>query len=161
LVGRRWVTRRGVRVDRVACAWFVTRFVDPHARFRFVADPAAASADEVGFDMPGSRFTHAEGGCSLESMVRATGVGDDAVRRIAEIVHDLDLEDGRYAHPETDGVGRLFAGFLSTTPDDRERLRRGGMLLDDLYRALSPPAPVPSVGQAAARRGRRPSRGRP
>jgi hypothetical protein len=134
LVGRTWVTRRGLHVDRLACAWVVRRFIDPGARFRFT-DPGDlhAGPDELTFDTPEGRFSHREGRCSVETLLIEAGIADDAVRRIAEIVHDLDLKDDRFRHPETAGIERLIAGIVQGHDDDRARLDRGLALFDDLY----------------------------
>jgi len=88
--------------------------------------------------MPGGEFSHEGDRCSLETLVSRTGVRDPALERIAHIVHDLDLEDGKFALPETAGVGRLLAGMIAAHPDDASRLERGAVLLDDLHRAWSP-----------------------
>jgi len=134
LVGRTWVTRRGLHVDRLACAWLVRRFIDPAATFRF-ADPndLRAGPDELTFDTPQGRFSHQQGRCSVETLLLEAGIADDGVRRIAEIVHDLDLKDGRFQHPETAGIERLIAGIVLGHDDDRTRLDRAIALFDDLY----------------------------
>ena len=161
-VGRTWVTRQGVHVDRIACAWFIRRFLDPDARFRFVAaSPGARRAGEVGFDMPGGEFSHQGDRCSLETLVAKTGRGDAALERIAGIVHDLDLKDGKFGHPEAPGIDRLIAGIVAAHAGDRERLERGATLFDDLYRSLSPRPAVSAPKGAAALRPPRPiKRGR-
>lgn len=137
LRGRTWVTRRDPHVDRLASAWLVRRFVDPRARFRFV-DPRAARLKprELGFDMPGGAFTHEGARCTFEVLVQRLGLGDPALRPIAEIVHDIDLKDAKFSRPETDGVRSLLAGLCRTTPDDAERLERGVALFDDLYQSF-------------------------
>ena len=134
LVGRTWVTRRGLHVDRLACAWVVRRFIDPAATFRF-ADPndLRAGPDELTFDTPRGRFSHQEGRCSVETLLLEAGITDDGVRRITEIVHDLDLKDGRFQHPETAGIERLIAGIVQGHDDDRTRLDRAIALFDDLH----------------------------
>src|SRR5215831_15206434 len=72
--GRTWVTRRGVHVDRIACAWFIRRFLDANARFRFVAAPdAPRRKGELGFDLPGGEFTHEGDRCSFETLLAKTG----------------------------------------------------------------------------------------
>lgn len=140
LVGYTWVTRRGLHVDRLACAWVVRRFIDPGARFRF-ADPndPCAGPGELTFDTPGGDFSHVEGRCSVETLLARAGVDDPGARRIAEIVHDLDLKDERFGHPETTGVERLVAGIVEGHPDDRSRLERGLALFDDLHRSYVRP----------------------
>jgi hypothetical protein len=137
LRGRRWVTRRGVHVDRIACAWFIRRFIDPPAQFKFV-DPAgyAPRRDELRFDMADAEFTHRGDQCSLEVLLAESGLRDPALRAIAEIVHDLDLKDDKFARPETQGIRQLLAGITLATEDDRTRIERGGVLFEDLYRSL-------------------------
>jgi hypothetical protein len=134
LVGKTWVTRRGVKVDRISSAWFVRRFVDPKARFRFI-DPKKEEPrpGEIGFDMVGGEFTHEGDRCTLETLVRGTAVRDPALRPITEIVHDIDLKDGKFARPETAGVAQVLAGLFAASSDDPTRLDRGFALFDDLY----------------------------
>jgi hypothetical protein len=153
--GRTWVTRRGVHVDRMACAWYVRRFLDPGARFRFVAPGDVPRAGEVGYDMPGGSFTHEDGGCSFETLIAKTGANDPALRKIAEIVHDIDLKDGRFGRPETAGVAQLITGIVGAEPDDRARLERGAVLFDDLHRAFQDkPQPKLPTGIRVPRPGR-------
>lgn len=136
--GRTWVTRRGVHVDRIACAWFIRRFLDPEARFRFVdAATSGRNPGPTSFDMPGAEFTHEAGRCSVESLVAKSGASDPAVKRIAEIVHDIDLQDGRFTHPETAGVRQLLEGILAGHREDRQRIERGLSFFDDLHRSLA------------------------
>jgi hypothetical protein len=133
LVGRTWVTRRGLHIDRIASAWLVRRFIDPNARFRFV-DPKEAEKrpGEIRFDIPGGDFTHEEDRCTFEAILRRVGAPDPSLRPIAEIVHDIDLKDGKFGRAEAPGVERLLLGILLAHPDDEERLERGFALFDDL-----------------------------
>jgi hypothetical protein len=138
LTGRTWVTRPGVRVDRIATAWFIRRFVDPKAKFRF-ADPESKRREgELRFDMVGGDFTHDGDRCTLETLVRAVGLPDRGVKAIAEIVHDLDLKDGKFGRAEAAGVGRMIEGIAARYASDAERLEHGFALLDDLHEALLP-----------------------
>jgi len=136
LRGRTWVTRPGVKIDRMASAWFIRRFVDPKARFRF-ADPAAPRKDgELRFDMVGGDFTHEEDRCTLETLVRRVGLPDKRVRAIAEMVHDLDLKDSKYGRAETAGVRMVLDGIMARTDNDDERIERALNVFDDVYDAL-------------------------
>src|SRR5687768_9631778 len=137
LRGKTWVTRRNVHVDRIACAWFIRRFIDPAARFKFV-DPAgyAARRNELRFDMADGEFTHRGDQCSLEVLLAQSGRRDPALQAIAEIVHDLDLKDGKFGRPEVEGLRQLLSGIALASANDNTRLERGGMLFDDLYRSL-------------------------
>lgn len=142
LRGRVWVTRRGVKVDRLASAWLIRRFVDPSARFRFV-DPSteAPRPRELRFDMAGGEYTHEGDRCTFETLVLKTSLADPALAAVAEIVHDIDLKDGKYSRPETAGVRLLVEGIVAGHTGDDDRLARGLALFDDLYASLRQPAP--------------------
>jgi hypothetical protein len=146
LVGRTWVTRRGIKVDRISSAWFVRRFVDPKARFRFI-DPKreAVRPTEIGFDMVGGEFTHEGDRCTLETIVRRTAVADAGLRPIVQIVHDIDLKDEKFGRPETPGIQRVLNGLFLEHEDDDSRLDRGFALFDELYRSFQ--RPKPSTGR--------------
>jgi hypothetical protein len=132
--GRTWVTRSGVRVDRIASAWLIRRFVNPEARFKFVHGPEdAPSPDEIRFDMFEGDFTHEGDECTFEVLRRRFGLEDRALGRIAEIVHDIDLKDSKFGHPETVGIDHLIAGVALRHADDEARLREGGAALEALY----------------------------
>ena len=128
------MTRKGIHVDRMATAWVVRRFIDPDAAFKFVpAKGYMPLADEVRFDMFEAEFTHVGDRCTLEVLIEQTGIGDKAARVIAEIVHDIDLKDSKFEHPETPGIERLIAGIAMAHRDDDARLSRGAAVFDDLY----------------------------
>jgi hypothetical protein len=140
LIGRTWVTRRGVQVDRIASAWLIRRFVDPNARFRFIdVHEEQARAGELTFDMVGGDFTHEEDRCTFETLVKRIELGDGALARVAEIIHDIDIKDGKFGRPEARGVEQLVLGLLSGNAEDERRLERGFALLDDLYGSFAVP----------------------
>jgi hypothetical protein len=134
--GCTWVTRTGIKVDRMASAWLVRRFIDPEARFRFVpAKGYHPAKGELRFDMFEAEFTHEGDLCTFEVLVRRFGLVDPALRAIAEIVHDVDVKDGKYGREEAAGVGQLVAGIAAAHAEDEARLARGAALFDDLYAA--------------------------
>jgi hypothetical protein len=136
LRGKTWVTRPGVKIDRMASAWFIRRFVDPKARFRF-ADPASPKKEgELRFDMVGGDFTHEEDRCTFETLIGRVGLPDKGVRAIAEIVHDLDLKDAKYGRDEAAGVRMMLDGLMARTENDDERIERALVIFDDLHEAL-------------------------
>ena len=139
LRGRVWVTRRGVRVDRIASAWLVRRWIDPDARFKFVASKGYIpdNDQEVRFDMFEAEFTHEGDLCTFEVLARFARKNDTALRRIGEIVHDIDLKDGKFGRPETEGVANLLSGIVAGTEDDERRIERGSAMFEDLYRFFS------------------------
>lgn len=147
LVGKTWVTRKGVHVDRIASAWLVRRFVDPAARFRFVDSREPAVAGEIRFDMVDGDFTHRGEHCTFEDLVSHLGLRDAALLEVAEIVHDIDLKDGKFARSEASGLEQLVVGICRAQAGDEARFERGFELFDDLYRAYSAPgelqAPLP------------------
>jgi len=131
-----WVTRPDAGIDRLASAWFIRRFIDAKARFRF--DAKAQPRDgEIRFDMAGGDFTHEGDRCTLETLVRRTGIADKGVRAIAEIVHDIDLKETKFDRAENAGVRMMIDGLVSRVRDDAERIERGIEIFDDLHRALS------------------------
>jgi hypothetical protein len=135
LKNRVWVTRRGVEVDRIACAWLIGRWIDPDARFRFVAGEGHPPDDnEIRFDMFEAEFTHKGDQCTFEVLARLVGREDSALQIVGEIVHDVDLKDDKFGRPETPGIASLLGGIVAATEDDTRRIERGGQLFDDLYR---------------------------
>jgi hypothetical protein len=139
LRGRTWMTRTGVKVDRMASAWLIRRVIDPAATFVFT-DPDAKppSPDVVRFDMFEGEFTHDGDLCTFEVLLRAsTRADDEALQAIAEIVHDLDLKDDRYQRPETAGIAAMIHGITTRHADDQKRIGEGTTLFDALYASLS------------------------
>ena len=135
--GRVWVTRRGIQVDRMASAWLIRRFIDPKARFKFVAGQGyGPRRGEVRFDMYQAEFTHDGDLCTFEVLLRRFGLEDRALGRIGEIVHDVDLKDHRFARPETPGVDRLVAGIALRHAADAARLAQAAVALDALYESF-------------------------
>jgi hypothetical protein len=135
--GRTWVTRNGVHVDRIASAWLIRRFIDPKARFRFVAAKDARTApDELRFDMFEAEYTHEGDCCTFETLVARFGLTDASVAAIGELVHDIDCKDGKFARSETAGLERMIAGIVRRHAGDDARLERGAAVLDDLYEAF-------------------------
>ncbi len=132
--GRTWVTRSGVKVDRMASAWLIRKFIDPKATFKFVpAKGYQPAARELRFDMFEAEFTHEGELCTFEVLVQRYGLRDPALQAIAEIVHDIDVKDAKYGREEAPGIGQLVAGIAAAHPDDDARLERGAALFDDLY----------------------------
>ncbi len=138
LKGRVWVTRQGVQVDRIASAWLIRRFIDADARFKFVPGTGyVAQPGELRFDMFEGEFTHRGDRCTFEVLLADAKLDDPALAAIGEIIHDIDLKDGKYGREEAAGVRSLIAGIASSNNDDTQRLERGAVLLDDLYSSFA------------------------
>jgi hypothetical protein len=141
LKGRVWVTRPGIKVDRMASAWLVLRFLDSAARFRF-ADPAEPVREgELRFDVAGGDFTHEGERCTFETLLARAGIKNPALVPIAEIVHDVDLKDGKFGRPEAPGVRQLVEGIVAAHEADEDRLEAGCSLFDGLYASFRAPSP--------------------
>ncbi len=135
LNGRVWVTRRGVKVDRIASAWLIRQWIDPGAKFKFVSGKGyTPEPDELRFDMFEAEFTHEADLCTFEVLARLIRPDDDALRKVGEIVHDIDLKDGKFGRPETAGIANLLTGIVTGTDDDERRIECGGEMFADLYR---------------------------
>jgi hypothetical protein len=132
-----WVTRKGVFIDRIASAWLIRRFIDPGARFRFVAPSDYRRAPgEIRFDMYRGEFTHAGDLCTFETLVAHFQPDDAPLRAIGEIVHDIDCKDDKFSRGETAGIAAVVHGIALSTDDDDERLRQGALVFDGLYERL-------------------------
>lgn len=129
-----WVTRKGVKVDRIATAWLVRRFIGETCKFRFV-DPASymQKAGEIRFDMYEGEFTHQGDKCTFEVVLDTIGGDDAALRAIAEMVHDIDCKDDKFRRPETPGVAMMIDGIAARHDSDAKRLEDGFALFDSLY----------------------------
>ena len=138
LQGRTWVTRSGVHVDRIACAWLIRRFIDPEARFKFVDGRSYAPAtDELRFDMVDAEFTHEADRCSFETLLLRAHPTDDALVAIGEIIHDLDIGDARFNRPETSGLGAILSGVCASTDDDLQRIAQASEALNQFHAYFS------------------------
>ena len=150
--GRLWITRPQPGVDRMSSAWLIRQFIDPAAQFGFAADVARVPAGAVSFDMYGGDFTHRGERCTFEELSDAFGLHDAAVTRIAAIVHDLDLKDGRFGAPDAALVGTLVDGLGRAHQDDAVLLQHGITLFDALYRgALASAAGAPHRPRSSPR----------
>jgi hypothetical protein len=150
---RRWVTRPRPGVDRMASAWLIRRFIDPKATFGFVERPADS---DVPFDMYTGEFSHQGTSCTFETLTQRFNIRDAAVARIAQIVHDLDMKEIRYAPLEAPAVGRMIDGLRELYADDDTLLQHGMGMFEALARSFS--ATESATGRAAG--ARKPRKGR-
>ena len=132
-----WVTRSHVHVDRVACPWLITRFVDSEAEFLFVAanqiEKVVAETGAIPFDAPGVELGHKEGRCSFESIILKYGLKEPGVLRLAKIVHAADVSEDIDKDPVARGLEALASGFSLRFPEDTENLAHQFDLYDALY----------------------------
>jgi hypothetical protein len=128
----KWATRDGIHIDRAACAWLIRRFVDEKAEFVFVTDPTEVPPEATAFDMRGVDLSHHGADCTFETILRRYDLTDPVLWRIAEIVHEADLDDQRYDAPEAPGFDVALRG-LSMVCADGETLAVTKPLFDGLY----------------------------
>jgi hypothetical protein len=132
--GATWVTRAGVFVDRMASAWLIRRFIDRDATFKFVsAARYQAAPGEVRFDMMPAEYTHVGDSCTFEVLLDRFELRDAGLVAIAEVVHDIDLKDDKFARSEAPGIEAVLTGIVNSTGDDDARLSAAFPLFDALY----------------------------
>jgi hypothetical protein len=132
-----WVTRSHVHVDRVACPWLITRFVDSEADFLFVptsqVEKVVMETGAIPFDAPGVELGHAEGRCSFESIIHKYGLREPGLLRLAKIVHAADIGEDIDKDPIAPGLEAIASGFSLRYPEDTENLVHQFDVYDALY----------------------------
>jgi hypothetical protein len=128
----RWATRQGIHIDRASCARRIRRFIDPDAAFLCVADLAEVPPDATPFDMIGVELSHHGADCTFETLLRRNDLDDPALWRLAQVIHEADLDDGPFDAPEAPGFDVALRG-LSMVATDNEILAVTGPLFDGTY----------------------------
>ena len=130
---KRWVTRPRPHVDRLACVWLIRRFIDEGAVIHYRNH---MEDGEIAFDMKGVPLGHQGDLCSFETIIKAFRLDDPALLPIAEIVHEIDIRDGRYHQPETEGVAAILKGWLLGGLGDSQLETNGIALFESLYQGF-------------------------
>jgi hypothetical protein len=128
-----WVTRPRPHVDRLACIWLIRRFINPQAIVRY---SKTIDTGETPFDTNEDIFQHQGNLCTFEVMAKSFGLEDLGLQTIGEIVHEIDLRDGLYLHPQIAGVDTLLQGWLLAGFDDVTLETHGIALFEGLYTAF-------------------------
>jgi hypothetical protein len=133
----KWITRSHVHVDRVACPWLISRFVDSEAEFLFVPasqiDKVAKESGATPFDAPGVALGHADGRCSFESIIKAYDLKEPGLLRMAQIVQAADVAADIDKDPIARGLETIASGFSIRFPEDAENLAHQFDVYDALY----------------------------
>lgn len=138
----KWVTRKEIRVNRVATAWLIRRFIDPQAEFIFVEPDEVAQVQihqgAKGFDAPGATYPHkdAQGRCSFEALVDEYCSDDPVLKQIARIVRGADFPQDIELTKESAGIRAISHGFPLVAKDDAATVEKASFLYDALYAAL-------------------------
>ena len=133
----KWLTRSHVHVDRVACPWLITRFIDNEAEFLFVpknqVSKVVAETGAIPFDAPEVELGHHEGRCSFESIMLKYDLKEPGLVRLAQIVHAADVAADIDKDPIARGLEAIASGFSLRYPEDEENLARQFEVYDALY----------------------------
>jgi hypothetical protein len=133
--GKVWLTRPRPGIDRCGSAWLIRKFIDANAKFVFSPD-RKRHPTAIPFDMMGVEFSHHADDCTFETLVKRFGIDDPSVHKMAEMVHDADLEDGKFQRYECLGIDRLLSGWARQGMSDDELLAKGEECFNGLYEAL-------------------------
>lgn len=133
----KWVTRSHVHVDRVACPWLISRFIDSGAEFIFVpknqVEQVAKKMEAIPYDVPHVELGHKDGKCSFESIIEKYGLTDPALLRLAKVVHAADIETDLQTDEIAPGLEAIAVGYSLRFPEDTENLSRQFDVYDALY----------------------------
>ena len=138
----KWVTRKQIRVNRVATAWLIRRFIDPQAEFIFVEPAEVAEVQRrenaKGFDAPGATYPHKDGKgrCSFEALVDEHCSDDSVLVAMAAMVRGADFGEETNLTEESAGIRTISQGFPLITSDDHETLEKASFLYDALYASI-------------------------
>jgi hypothetical protein len=132
----RWVTRSHVHVDRVACPWLISRFIDSDAEFLFVPKSQIQEVVEregaIPFDAPGVELGHHGDDCTFDTLIKHYGLTDKALLRLARIINAADT--GKMdQEPMAIGFEAIAVGYGLRFPDDKENLKHQFEVYDALY----------------------------
>jgi hypothetical protein len=133
--GKRWLTRPRPEIDRVGSAWLIAKFIDRKPRFVF-APKAEAVPKAIPFDMLDAEFSHHGNNCTFETLLKRFAISDKAIAKMAEMIHDADLDDNHFQRVEAIGIDRVLKGWGKEGLPDEEILRRGFECFDALYTFL-------------------------
>lgn len=128
--GKTWATRQRPWVDRLACAWLIRRFIDPHAHLLWLPSPADCPKDAIGFDFDGARFSHIDGSVTFEVLLASFSLETPALKRLGSLIHFLDV--GGVQPPEASGIESVLAGLRDAILDDDQLLAAASAVFDSL-----------------------------
>lgn len=133
--GKKWVTRKKPFIDRMASAWLIRKFIDKKASFDFIDenDVQTLNKGTIAFDVRAGEFTHAGDLCTFEALIKSFGLKDKILKKMAEIVHNLDMKDEKYSAPEAKGLEDILSGIRKTAKNDTEALEKGMSVFEMLY----------------------------
>jgi hypothetical protein len=130
-----YITRERVHVDRIATAWAIRKFIDPDATFQFVPRTRdVRGMAGIPFDVRGAALTHRDGRCTFEVLLQTYALEDPALQPMSRIIHAADLPQDEPSTSLAPGVLAIFDGIRDGCNTDDERLMRGFVVCDALYK---------------------------
>lgn len=133
----KWITRSHVHVDRVACPWLISRFIDSEAEFLFAPlneiKRITEEVNAIPFDIPDVELGHQDGRCSFESIIKKYGLKEPGLLRLAKIIHSADVDEDIDCDPMARGLEAIATGFSLRFPRDIENLEHQMDVYDALY----------------------------
>ncbi|MGG6739686.1 UNVERIFIED_CONTAM: chromate resistance protein [Streptococcus suis] len=132
----KWITRERPKIDRIACPWLITRFIDDAPEFLYVPSnevlSQAAQTGAIPYDIPGVELTHVGEQCSFDTFMKKYGLTDPALAQLAQIVRGADTARLDLA-PQAAGLLAISQGLSHNFSDDHAMLQHGMVLYDALY----------------------------
>ncbi len=132
----KWITRSHVHVDRVACPWLISRFIDSEAEFLFVSknqvNEVAKREEGTPFDVTGAELGHRGDGCTFDAIIAKYKLTDKALLRMAKVINAADT-DRLETDPLAAGLEAIATGYSLRYPDDMENLHHQMAIYDALY----------------------------
>lgn len=125
-----WATRQRPRVDRLASAWLIKRFIDSQATFSWLSSVNDISSSQIGFDFDGATFSHVGNRVTFEVLLESFNFQQPALKRIGQLVHYLDI--GGTSVPEAVGIETVLSGLFETMTNDDQLLENTNILFDAL-----------------------------
>jgi hypothetical protein len=133
---RTWISRPRPGIDRVSSAWLISRFIDAEPKFIFDSNPAA-HPNAIPFDMfQGAGFGHEGDHCTFETLCLAFDISDKRVLVLAQVIHDADIEDGKFGRHEGHAMNQILRGWAAQNVPDDQLLRRGMDLIEGFYNSI-------------------------
>jgi hypothetical protein len=133
---KRWTTREHIHIDRLCSAWLIRRFIDPKAKFIF-APESKIPHDAIPFDVFRCEFGHHGEDCTFETLLHSFRIKDKALTTLAQIIHDIDMKDNKFARSEATGLDMVVRALSNSLKDDHKTLEVGSVMLDALYSRLA------------------------
>jgi len=132
--GKKWATRSGLWVDRLASAWLIRKYIDPKASFIWLKTTRDCPKSAFGFDFDGATFTHTDSLVTFEVIAQSFGIDDDVIKRLGSLIHALDV--GGIQPPEAQGIESIMTGLKISSKSDDELLEKASAVFDALISAF-------------------------